>query len=179
MKIHPSKLAAAWLMWSLVLMIVTVIATQSLAQPEEIIRVEYIVMEPEEYKEYEETITPESVDPEKNLLGEYTITAYCGCEICCGEWASKRPLDVDGNQIVYGSYGIELTPDYSIASPLPEGTRVDIEELGIHEVQDTTSIWIRDAYEGRIIDLYMGNDEEAHQRALEWGKQTMKVWEVE
>lgn len=32
--------------------------------------------------------TPE---PEPVLLGTYRITAYCSCEICCGEWAKNRP----------------------------------------------------------------------------------------
>lgn len=176
MKVDKRKLAAAWLMWSLVLMILTVIATQALAQKEQIIRVEYIVMDPEEY---EQTHAPEPMDSDRTLLGEYTVTAYCGCEICCGEWADKRPLDEEGNQIVYGAYGIELTPNYSVASTLPQGTRIEIEGLGIHEAEDKTANWISSKYEGRIIDLYMGNDEDAHQRALEWGKQTLKVWEVE
>ena len=66
-----------------------------------------------------------------------------------------------------------------VASGLPQGTRIEIEGLGIHQVEDKTANWISSKYEGKIIDLYMGNDENAHQRALEWGKQILKVWEVE
>lgn len=97
----------------------------------------------------------------------YTITAYCSCEICCGQWAKDRP-----NGIVIGAWGKELTPEYSVASPLPFGTKVYIEGLGIYEVQDRTSTWVADKYNGRIIDIYMGDD---HEAAVEFGKQVREV----
>lgn len=96
----------------------------------------------------------------------YTITAYCSCEICCGQWAKNRP---DG--IVYGAYGVELVPGYSVAAPLPYGTKLKIEGK-TYEVQDTTASWIVDRYAGRIIDIYVGN---SHQEAINFGKQELEV----
>ena len=96
----------------------------------------------------------------------YTITAYCSCSICCGEWATKR-----GDGPVIGAYGVELTPWYSVAAPLPYGTKLKIDGM-TYEVQDTTASWIVDRYAGRIIDIYVGN---SHQEAINFGKQELEV----
>jgi 3D (Asp-Asp-Asp) domain-containing protein len=112
-------------------------------------------------------IVPEIITAPIQASETYTITAYCSCEKCCGEWAKDRP-----NGIVIGAWGKELTPEYSVASPLPFGTRIHIEGLGIYEVQDRTSTWVADKYNGKIIDIYMGDD---YQAALEFGKQVREV----
>ena len=113
----------------------------------------------------------DSMLPLKNISGHfsevYTVTAYCSCEKCCGEWAKDRQ-----GGIVIGAWGKELTPEYSVASPLPFGTKVHIEGLGIYEVLDRTSTWVADKYNGRIIDIYMGDD---HEAAVEFGKQVREV----
>lgn len=101
----------------------------------------------------------------------YTVTAYCACEICCGEWAKDRQ-----GGIVIGAWGKELTPEYSVASPLQFGTEVHIKGLGIYEVQDRTATWIADKYNGKIIDIYMGDD---HAAAIEFGKQVREVTVIE
>ena len=110
----------------------------------------------------EETIvaqaTPEVEEPEEVSmiefvdLGEYTITAYCGCEICCGDWSSYP---------VIGAGGIELIEGVHCASPLPLGTIVEIEGLGFYEVQDRTANWIVEKYNGKIIDIYFENHADA------------------
>lgn len=100
----------------------------------------------------------------------YTITAYCSCEKCCGEWATKR----NGGPVI-GAYGVELTPDYSVAAPLPYGTKLKIDGK-TYEVQDTTASWIVDRYSGRIIDIYVGND---HEKAIKIGRTEMEVEIVE
>lgn len=104
----------------------------------------------------------------QEYLGEYTITAYCSCEICCGKWATNRP---DG--IVYGAGGVPLHTGHC-ASPLPFGTHVEIEGLGGYEVQDRTADWIVSRYSGRVIDIYF----DEHGQALEFGKQIKRVWRV-
>ena len=73
---------------------------------------------------------------QETCLGEYTITAYCPCEVCCGKHASNRP-----NGIVYGASGEKLIEGVSVASPLPFGTKVLIDG---HEYvnQDSTANWI-------------------------------------
>ena len=96
----------------------------------------------------------------------YTVTAYCSCSICCGKWAKDR------GEVVIGAWGKELIEDYSIASPLPFGTKVNIEGLGTYEVMDRTATWIADEYNGRIIDIYVGN---SHQEAINFGKQELEV----
>jgi 3D (Asp-Asp-Asp) domain-containing protein len=101
-------------------------------------------------------------------LGDYTITAYCGCEICCGEYALNRP-----NNKVYGAAGIELTEGISVASPLPLGTKIIIngKEYINH---DRTAEWIVNRYNGKIIDIYF----EKHEDAESFGKQVYEVFLV-
>ena len=70
----------------------------------------------------EPTQTPE---PEVISLGEYKLTAYCSCEKCCEHWATNRPLDENGNPIVYtanmsiAKQGVTVAADTNI---LPFGT---------------------------------------------------------
>lgn len=126
------------------------------------------MVEPVETLAVIEPITPEPVveieEIEPESLGEFTVTAYCECERCCGVWASKRP---DG--IVYGASGAELTPGYSIAvdpEVIPYGTIVTINGTE-YIAQDTGG-----AIKGNKIDLYMAS----HEEALEWGKQSHEVF---
>lgn len=115
----------------------------------------------------------ESVEPEpakKNPLGTYRITAYCSCEICCGEWAKNRP-----NGIVCGAAGVELKPGVSCASTLPFGTVLEIDGIGERVVQDRTSQWVVDLYGENLIDLYFDD----HQAALNFGVKYLEVYEKE
>ena len=106
------------------------------------------------------------VEPVKEM---YTVTAYCSCSKCCGEWANNRP-----NDIVIGAWGKELIAEYSVASPLQFGTKVKIDGM-TYEVMDRTATWIADKYNGKVIDIYFGSDEEAHERALNFGRQQLEV----
>lgn len=81
------------------------------------------------------------------------ITAYCSCDICCGEWAYKRP-----EGIVYGASGVELVPGYSVAADIsryPFGTILHINGKD-YRVDDTGS-----AVEGNVIDVYVSSHQEA------------------
>ena len=160
MKIHPRKLAAAWLMWSLVLMILTVIATNTLAQQEGIIRVEYIVMDPEELQATE----PEEVEPQviERSLGTYEVTAYCACEQCTGPY--NDGITYSGEPAVEG---VTIAADID---KHPIGTELYIEGVGYRTVQD-----IGGSIYGDKIDVYF----DSHQEALEFGRQQLEVWEVE
>lgn len=101
-------------------------------------------------------------------LGIMDTTAYCSCEKCCGEYAKNRP----GGK-VYGAAGVELTPGVSVAGWLPLGTHIVIDG---HEyiVQDRTAKWVREKYDGRIIDIYFDD----HQAAWDWGRQQKEIFEV-
>ena len=112
-------------------------------------------------------ITYEETTPTTTCLGEYTITGYCACEKCCGKWAKDRP-----DNIVLGASGKELTSGYSVASNgFDFGTVLEIEGLGIVEVQDRTSSQIDKRYDGKVIDIYFSS----HEDALSFGKQTRNV----
>lgn len=117
---------------------------------------------PEEPVEEE---TEEPVEPSLVSLGEFTISAYCACERCCGKWA-------DG----ITAAGTEATEGRTVA--------VDPEVIGLGETiyfagadglvggyvaEDTGG-----AIQGRRIDLYM----DSHQAALEWGVQKREVFAI-
>lgn len=118
-------------------------------------------------EEPEEVEAPviEEAEPQEEFedLGEFTLTAYCGCEKCCGQWASSGT--------VIGSGGVPLIQGIHCASPLKNGTTVMIEGYGIYEVQDSTADWIAEKYNGKIIDIYFEN----HDDALAFGKRTANV----
>lgn len=102
-------------------------------------------------------------------LGEFKLTAYCSCELCCGIWAYNRPVDENGNEIVYGAIGERLKTNYSIAvdpSVIPYGTEVIINEH-TYKAQDCGG-----AIKGNRIDVYYDN----HQDALEFGVQYAEVF---
>ena len=108
---------------------------------------------------------PEPMDkagalPRWVLHGSCRITSYCSCERCCGQWASNRPLDDEGNPIVYGASGNVLTPGVSVACSLPYGTEIKIDGLpGTYIVEDRTAEWIQDRYAGMTVDIYMDDHE--------------------
>ena len=98
------------------------------------------------------------------LHGSCRITAFCACSACCGEWANNRPLDENGNPIVYGASGKELTPGVSVACSLPYGTKLEIDGLpGTYVVEDRTAEWIQDKYNGMTVDIYMDSHEACYE----------------
>lgn len=102
-------------------------------------------------------------------LGEFKLTAYCSCSICCGKWANNRPIDENGKEIVYGSIGEKLQEGYSIAidpSVIPYGTEVVINRH-TYKAQDCGG-----AIKGNEIDVYF----EDHNKALEFGVQYAEVF---
>lgn len=103
--------------------------------------------------------------------GEITVTYYCACEKCCGKWAYNRPLDEQGNPIVYGASGSVLTPFVSAAcaTDVPYGT---VFEVGYSD-GSMERVVCEDrggAIKGARIDIYVGNDADAHAKALNLGK---------
>ena len=103
-------------------------------------------------------------EPTRRLHGSCRITAFCACSVCCGEWANNRPLDENGNPIVYGASGKELTPGASVACSLPYGTKLEIDGLpGTYVVEDRTAEWIQDKYNGMTVDIYMPTHESCYE----------------
>ena len=103
-------------------------------------------------------------EPVRRLHGSCRITAFCACSVCCGEWANNRPLDENGDPIVYGASGKELTPGVSVACSLPYGTEIQIDGLpGTYVVEDRTAEWIQDKYNGMTVDIYMPTHEACYE----------------
>lgn len=118
-----------------------------------------------------EPVTEDVAEPEPELvcIGTYRLTAYCSCEKCCGYWATVRPLDSEGNPIVYTASGAVAKAGVTVAadtSVLPFGTVVVING---HEyiVQDRGG-----AIKGEKIDIYFDD----HQEALKFGVQYAEVY---
>lgn len=125
--------------------------------------VDVVESEPTTNIEVEPTIDEvedvEVVTPEENKI-TFRVTAYCSCYKCCGKWALNRPKDENGNEIVIGAGNVLLTPMVSVASPLPFGTKINLDGFGTVVVQDRTAQWVVDKYGENIIDIYVNNHED-------------------
>ena len=124
----------------------------------EVISIIYDIQEP-----------PKQQEPIIECLGEFRITAYCSCRECCGKYADNRPLDKNGNEIVYGAACVELEQGVSIAadtSLFPFGTELIIDGHK-YIVQDRGG-----AIKGNRIDIYFSD----HQSAYDFGVKYKKVY---
>ncbi len=119
---------------------------------EPVIEVKQIVKEPE--------TTPEP-ESEKVSLGEYRITAYCACEVCCP--GTSDGITYTGTIATEGRT-IAVDPDV-----IPLGSIVEIN--GAEYVAED----IGGAIKGERIDLYFNS----HQGALEWGVQYLDIFLIE
>lgn len=103
-------------------------------------------------------------------LGNFKLTAYCACEICCDMYALNRPLDENGNPIVYTASGTIAKEGRTIGvNPMviPYGTKVYILGQGWFTAEDTGS-----GIETNHIDVYMNS----HEAALSSGLTRGDVW---
>lgn len=121
----------------------------------------------------EPTITepsePKPEEPELISLGTFKLTAYCSCQKCCGSYALNRPVDEDGNTIVYGASGSKLEAGVSIAVDprvIPYGAQVIINGH-TYTAHDTGG-----NIKGNRIDVYFDN----HQEAWDFGTQYAEVF---
>jgi len=156
MKIHPFRLISLWLLTILITVQVTLIVEgDKVDEVIEVVEVEYIVLTQEEYEEeynIQEVIEMES-------LGEFNISAYCPCEICCGPYADG--ITSSGERAIEG---ITIAADPNV---LPEGSEVYIEGIGHRIVQDTGG-----AIKGNKLDLFFNS----HQDTLNFGRQHLEVF---
>ena len=125
------------------------------------VETEALIEEAEPVKE-EEPVNEEPVEETFWMnLGSFEITAYCS-GTCC---SSGTGITASGNPAV------EVDPDI-----IPLGSKVKIVFTDgtehVYRADDTGS-----AINGNIIDLYMGTAESGgHERALQFGRQTCRVY---
>ena len=96
---------------------------------------------------------------EGEFLGDFEVTAYCGCQKC-----SK------GNALTYS--GTVPEEGHTISADLdvfPLGTRLLIDGT-VYTVEDTGS-----GIDGNHLDIYF----DSHEKALDYGLQTEKVYATE
>lgn len=102
-------------------------------------------------------------------LGEYKISAYCACERCCGQWATIRPTDENGQPIVYTASGAVAKQGVTVAadaSIFPFGTVLLIDGKE-YTVQDRGGM-----VEGKHIDIYF----DSHDEAIKHGVQFKEIY---
>jgi len=97
-------------------------------------------------------------------LGNFTLTAYCSCSKCCGKNDGITATGVKAKQ------GETIAVDTKV---IPYGSKVKIKG-NTYIAQDTMARWVKEKYDGKIIDIYF-ND---HCEALDFGVQESEVFIV-
>ena len=90
---------------------------------------------------------------------------YCSCSACYEQYVSNRPIDKDGNEIVYTVSEKIAKSDYTIEadpSVLPYGAIVYINGQK-YEAQDCGG-----AIKGNSIDIYFDNHEDARKFGVQY-----------
>lgn len=133
---------------------------------------EIVYLEAMVYTQEEKTEPEQNEEPTATSLGIFTLTAYCSCEVCCGQYALNRPLDENGNQIVYTASGSRAVQGVTIAvdpTVIPYNTNVQINGH-TYTAHDTGGL-----IKGNRIDVYFEN----HQEACDFGLQTAEVFLIQ
>lgn len=107
----------------------------------------------------EESIEETEAVEELESLGEFRVTAYCNCEICCGKWSKY-------NKTKSGTTPKEGRTIAVYEDQIPLGTEVIINDR-VYIAEDTGSAIKRDC-----IDIYF----DSHDVAREFGVQYREVF---
>ena len=91
-------------------------------------------------------------------LGEFQVTGYCSCTICCGE---KEERLTKSETVPRASHTIAADP-----SVIPLGTRIVIDDV-IYTVEDTGK-----AVRGMRLDIFF----DSHEEAVQYGRQEKYVY---
>lgn len=99
-----------------------------------------------------------------HYIEDCVLTAYCPCELCCGEWANNRP-----NGIVYTASGTQAQEGVTVA------VDPDVIKLGSDVMINGHTYKAEDvggAIKGNRIDIYV----EDHEKALSMGVYNAEVF---
>jgi 3D (Asp-Asp-Asp) domain-containing protein len=92
-------------------------------------------------------------------MGEYRITGYSPCVICCGK---SDGITADGTYAPGFQGRLASAP-----KDIPFGTKLWVAGVGVVQVHDRGS-----AIKGRRLELFF----QKYNEALQWGVQTRQVW---
>lgn len=103
-------------------------------------------------------IGEDEIAPEPEYLGDWTVTAYCSCALCCGEQDMET---ASGRSPIAGhTAACNILPFYTRI--LIDGIEYEVEDTGYTEYGD---YWI---------DIYF----DTHEEALAYGVQTREIYLV-
>ncbi|MCM1179294.1 MAG: 3D domain-containing protein [Clostridium sp.] len=102
---------------------------------------------------------PVYADTHGKSLGNYVITAYCTCKICCGVYSG-------GNRTASGTVPTTNRTLAVDTNVIPFGTRLVINGQ-VYVAEDRGG-----AIKGKRIDMFFYT----HKEALKWGRRTMEVF---
>lgn len=91
-------------------------------------------------------------------LGEFQVTGYCSCTICCGE---KEERLTKSETVPRASHTVAADP-----SVIPLGTRIVIDDV-VYTVEDTGK-----AVEGMRLDIFL----DSHEEAVRYGRKEKYVY---
>lgn len=91
-------------------------------------------------------------------LGEFQVTGYCSCTICCGE---KEERLTKSETVPRASHTVAADP-----SVIPLGTRIVIDDV-VYTVEDTGK-----AVEGLRLDIFF----DSHEEAVRYGRKEKYVY---
>lgn len=104
--------------------------------------------------------TAANSNTDKKYLGEFKLTAYCGCAECNGQWVGQA---CKNGEMPKANYTIAVDEDV-----IPLNSFVEIDGLGTFKAQDTGSM-----IKGNRIDVFI----ESHSACKRFGvKKGVKVW---
>ena len=118
---------------------------------------EPIVMQTDPGEDPQESEKIEAAVKEQSVALEVSLTAYCPCTYCCGEWADG--ITATGVK-AQANHTIAVDPDV-----IPLGSWVLIGE-DWYRAEDTG------AFCGNIVDIYF----DSHEEAKDFGRQTAVVY---